>query len=438
MSLRYRAVRGMRDLASEAAAELRRVEDQCIAAARAFGYEEIRLPLVESTDLFSRGIGEATDIVAKEMYVFDDRRGNSLALRPEGTAGCVRACIQQGLLHNRTQRLWYAGPMFRYERPQHGRYRQFDQFGAEIFGVGGPEADAELMQMVAAIWDGLGLGHAVRLEINALGSSASRAAYGEALVAYLAPYEDELDGDSRQRLHLNPLRILDSKVESTRRILEEAPNLADYLDAGERAQFDTLRELLDSQGLSYRVNRRLVRGFDYYTHAVVEWVAEGIGSQDAVCAGGRYDGLIELFGGRPTPAAGFALGIDRVALLLREVADASAEASAACSAGVLSYSAADVHVVVQDRKYMSAAMAAAQALRVRVTDLRVRMDAGGGGLSAQFRRADRSGARWAMIVGEDEIAQNRVSLKWLRANRPQVTASMDEVAAAIRESQAQD
>ncbi len=432
MSLRYRAVRGMRDLAAGDAAELRRVEEQCIAAARAFGYEEIRLPLVESMDLFARGIGEATDIVAKEMYVFDDRRGNSLALRPEGTAGCVRACIQQGLLHNRTQRLWYAGPMFRYERPQQGRYRQFDQFGAEIFGVGGPEADAELMQMTAAIWEGLGLSHAVRLEINALGSSASRAAYGEALVAYLAPYEDELDGDSRQRLRLNPLRILDSKVESTRRVLEEAPDLADYLDAGERAQFDNLRELLDSLGLSYRVNRRLVRGFDYYTHAVVEWVAEGIGSQDAVCAGGRYDGLIELFGGRPTPAAGFALGIDRVALLLREVADASG----AVSTGAAAYSAADVHVVVQDSKCMPAAMAAAQALRVRVAGLRVRMDAGSGGLSAQFRRADRSGARWAMIVGEDEIAQNRVSLKWLRADRPQVTASMDEVAAAIRESQA--
>ena len=414
----------MRDLAAEDAAEQRRVEEQCIAVARAFGFEEIRLPLVESAELFSRGIGVATDIVSKEMYVFDDRRGKRLALRPEGTAGCVRACIERGLLHNRTQRLWYAGPMFRYERPQQGRYRQHDQVGAEIFGVGGPEADAELIQMAAAIWDALGIAHAVRLEINALGSSASRATYGEALVAYLAPYESELDGDSRVRLQINPLRILDSKVASTQRILEEAPNLADYLDATERAQFEALRELLDGLGLSYRVNPRLVRGMDYYTHTVVEWVTEGIGAQDTVCAGGRYDGLIELLGGHATPAAGFAVGIDRVALLRRAVTDASA------------YRSADVYVVVQDGKYMPAALAAAQALRVRMPGLRVRMHAGGGGLSAQFRRADRSGARWAMIVGEDEIAQNRVSLKWLRADRPQTIAPMDEVAAMIRDAQA--
>ena len=415
----------MRDLAGGDAAELRQVEEQCMAVARAFGYEEIRLPLMESTDLFSRGIGTATDIVAKEMYVFDDRRGKSLALRPEGTAGCVRACIERGLLHNQTQRLWYSGPMFRYERPQQGRYRQFDQFGAEIFGVGGPEADAELIQMVAAIWEALGIGRAVQLEINALGSSASRAAYGEALVAYLTPYESALDGDSRHRLQVNPLRILDSKVESTRRILEDAPNLADYLDACEREQFDALRRLLDTQGLSYRVNPRLVRGFDYYTHTVVEWVAGGIGAQDAVCAGGRYDGLIELLGGRATPAAGFAVGIDRVALLRQEVSNLTG-----------TYRSTDVYVVMQDRNCIPAAMTAAQALRVGAPDLRVRMDAGGGSLSAQFRRADRSGASWAMIVGEDEIAENRVSLKWLRADRPQVTASMEEVAATLREAQA--
>ena len=414
----------MRDLAAADAADLRQVEEQCIAVARAFGFEEIRLPLVESAELFSRGIGTATDIVAKEMYVFDDRRGKSLALRPEGTAGCVRACIERGLLHNRTQRLWYAGPMFRYERPQQGRYRQHDQFGAEIFGVGGSEADAELIQMVAAIWEALGIGQAVRLQINAIGSGASRATYLEALVAYLSPYESELDGDSRVRLHINPLRILDSKVASTQRILEDAPNLADYLDAAEREQFESLRELLDGLGLSYRVNPRLVRGFDYYTHTVVEWVTEGIGAQDAVGGGGRYDGLIELLGGHATPAAGFAVGIDRIALLRRAVADD------------LAYRSADVYVVVQDGKYMPAALATAQALRVRVQGLSVRMHAGGGGLSAQFRRADRSGAHWAMIVGEDEIAQNRVSLKWLRVDRPQMTAPIDEVAAMIRDAQA--
>ena len=415
----------MRDLAAADAAELRRVEQRCIAAARAFGFDEIRLPLIESEALFSRGIGLATDIVAKEMYVFDDRRGKRLALRPEGTAGCARACIERGLLHNQTQRLWYAGPMFRYERPQLGRYRQFDQFGAEIFGVAGLTADAELMQMGAAIWQALGIGQLVRLEINALGSRASRAAYGEALVAYLAPYEGELDGDSRQRLRANPLRILDTKVASTRRILEGAPNLSDYLDAAEREQFEALCELLDGLGLAYRVNPRLVRGFDYYSHTVFEWVAEGIGAQDAVCAGGRYDGLVELLGGRATPAAGFAVGIDRVALLCRAVNAAS------------TYRSTDVYVVVQDVDHLSAALAAAQQLRLRVPGLRVRLHAGGGGLSAQFRRADRSGAHWAMIVGEQEIAQNRVSLKWLRADRPQVIASMDEVAATIRTAQTQ-
>lgn len=414
----------MRDLAAADAAELRQVEEQCMAVARAFGFEEIRLPLVESEQLFSRGIGQGTDIVSKEMYAFDDRRGNRLALRPEGTAGCARACIERGLLHNQVQRLWYSGPMFRYERPQQGRYRQHDQFGAEIFGVSGAEADAELIQMVAAIWEALGIGHAVRLEINAIGSGATRSAYLEALVAYLSPYESDLDGDSRARLRINPLRILDTKVESTRRILEDAPNLADYLDATEREQFRSLRELLDALGLPYHVNPRLVRGFDYYTHTVVEWATEGIGAQDAVSGGGRYDGLIELLGGKPTPAAGFAIGMDRVALLRRAVRDASA------------YRSADVYVVVQDPKFMSAAMAAAQALRVRVPGLSVRMHAGGGRLSAQFRRADRSGAHWAMIVGEDEIAENRVSLKWLRADRPQVNAPMDEVAAMIRDAQA--
>ena len=413
----------MRDLAAADAAELRQVEDQCMAVARAFGFEEIRLPLVESEELFSRGIGVGTDIVSKEMYAFDDRRGKRLALRPEGTAGCARACIERGLLHNQTQRLWYSGPMFRYERPQQGRYRQHDQFGAEIFGVAGAEADAELIQMTAAIWEALGIGHAVRLEINAIGSGASRAAYLEALVAYLSPYESELDGDSRARLRMNPLRILDSKVASTQRILEEAPNLADYLDATEREQFHSLRELLDALGLSYRVNPRLVRGFDYYTHTVVEWTTEGIGAQDAVGGGGRYDGLIELLGGRPTPAAGFAMGMDRVALLRQAVTEGSP------------YRSTDVYVVMQDGKHVPEAMVAAQALRVRVPGLRVRLHAGGGGLSAQFRRADRSGADWAMIVGEAEIAENRVSLKWLREDRPQAFASIEEAAAMIRDAQ---
>ena len=417
----YQLIRGMRDVVAEDAARLRLVEDAIKAVVQSYGYEEIRLPLLESTELFSRGVGEATDIVEKEMYSLTDRKGNSLSLRPEGTASCARACIEKGLLHNRAQRLWYAGPMFRYERPQKGRYRQFQQIGAEIFGVHGPDADAELIQMVYAMWVKLGIEGDIVLEINTIGSGAARDTYRQALVDYLEPYAGELDRDSRRRLDTNPLRILDSKAASTQRIIEGAPSLANYVDAEARNHFDGLTELLGSLQLPYRVNPRLVRGLDYYTHTVFEWVTGGIGAQDTVCAGGRYDGLVERLGGRATPAAGYAIGIDRVALL-HEAADREAD-----------YRPVDVYCAVQDPKFMGWMLTVAQRLRDDAPGLRVRTHTGGGKLAAQLKRADESGARWALIVGEDEVAQNCVSLKWLRADRGQTMVSVDALAAALKE-----
>ena len=415
----YRSVRGMRDLMADEAVRLRAVEDVVIDVLRSHAYEEVRLPLVESAELFSRGIGEATDIVEKEMYAFDDRRGRRLALRPEGTASCVRACIQHGLLRNQAQRLWYAGPMFRYERPQQGRYRQFEQIGAEAFGLGGAATDAELMQMGAAVWRALGIGDKAALQINTLGSGASRAAYRAALVNFLTPRADDLDGDSRRRLASNPLRILDSKAAATQDILQDAPRLQDYVDAPAQAHFDALRRLLDDLQLPYRVNPKLVRGLDYYTHTVFEWVAAGAGAQDAICAGGRYDGLVARLGGPATPAAGFAIGVDRVAQLC--------EATPRLS----DCRPVDAYCAVLDERCMGWALVLAQRLREMAPRLRVRLHASGGKAAAQLRRADECGARWALIVGADEAARERVSVKWLREPRPQTLVRVEELPALL-------
>ena len=410
----------MRDLVAEDAERARRVEDDIVGVIRAYGYEEIRLPLLEASELFSRGVGEATDIVEKEMYTFLDRGGKQLSLRPEGTASCVRAGIERGLFHNRSQRLWYAGPMFRYERPQKGRFRQFDQIGAEVFGVAGPQAEAELAQMVWSIWRRLGVADAIALEINTVGAGPSRQAYREALVGFLTPRAQALDADSRRRLETNPLRILDSKAPSTQALLEDAPALADFMDVSDTEHFDGLRRLLDELRMPYRVNPRLVRGLDYYTHTVFEWVTDGVGAQDAVCAGGRYDGLVEDLGGRATTAAGFAIGVDRVVLLAAELQ------------GEAEYRSVDAYWVVLDRRFMGRALEWAQRLRDSAPELRVRTDTAGGKPAAQFRRADESGARWALVVGEDEIARDRVSVKWLREERAQAMLAPEELAAALR------
>ncbi|MDE0008132.1 MAG: histidine--tRNA ligase, partial [Gammaproteobacteria bacterium] len=307
-------MRGMRDILPPASARWREVEETILDVLVGHGYQEIRLPLIEGTELFQRGVGEATDLVEKEMYSLKDRKGKDLSLRPEGTAGCVRACIDGGLLRGRTPRLWYHGSMFRYERPQKGRSREFSQIGAEAFGLPGPELDFELVAMLARSFAELGLGPFLRLEINSIGSARDRERYRAALVDYLTPLVDELDGDSRRRLDTNPLRILDSKAESTRAALADAPRLEDFLSETAVAHFAAVRGMLDDAGIEYRVNRRLVRGLDYYNDTVFEWVTDELGAQAQVCGGGRYDGLVALLGGPATPAAGFGIGLDRVVL----------------------------------------------------------------------------------------------------------------------------
>ena len=413
---KFQLLRGMRDVLPEAAARCRAVETVVIDVLGRYGYREIRLPLLEAAALYQRGVGEATDLVEKEMYTLTDRKGKLLALRPEGTAGCVRAAIENGLLHNRKQKLWYHGPMFRYERPQRGRHREHTQIGAEAFGMAGPDVDAEMLLMLARVFRELGLAETVTLELNTLGSGASRSRYRAALLDYLLPRQESLDADSRRRLDTNPLRILDSKAPATRALLEDAPRLADYLDADATAHFDGLRQLLDGAGQAYRVNPLLVRGLDYYTHNVFEWVTDRLGAQSAICSGGRYDGLVSRLGGRDVPAAGFGMGIDRVALLHEAIVAES-------------WPNADVYVALAGDAGDHHAQANAVAERIRdATTLRVLQHAGSGGLRSQLAEADRSGARWAVIVGDEEAATNRVSLKWLRVERPQT--QMD-LAAAI-------
>ena len=419
MAATYRLVRGMRDILPVDTGRWRDVEGVVIDVLDRYGYAEIRLPLLEETALFSRGVGEATDLVEKEMFTFPDRKGKSLSLRPEGTAGCARACIENGLLHNQTPKLWYRGSMFRYERPQKGRSREHTQIGAEVFGRPGPDIDAEMLTMMARIFRELGIADQLALELNTIGSGESRRRYREALVDYLAPHVDDLDPDSRRRLATNPLRILDSKAAATRAIVADAPRLDAYLDQASREHFDGLRRALDAAGVAYRVNPFLVRGLDYYTHTVFEWVTDALGAQNAVSSGGRYDGLVERLGGRSTPGLGFGIGLDRVVLLHAEMVERR-------------YARADVVVAVTAPAH--AEYAAAVAERVRDdTGLRV-LQGLGGGLRSQLREADRSGARWAVIVGDDEVAENRASLKWLRIDAAQSTLDLDALVAELREA----
>ena len=367
----------------------------------AYGYGEIRLPVVEKTALFKRSIGEVTDIVEKEMYTFDDRNGDSMTLRPEGTAGCVRAAIQQGIL-NTPRRLWYTGPMFRYERPQKGRQRQFHQTGVEAFGIATPDMDAELIVLCARLWRRLGLTDCVELQINSIGNAEARKAYRDALVDYLQGHLDALDEDSQRRLHSNPLRILDSKSPQTQAILDGGPTLIDFLDEEANTDFARLCELLDAAGLAYVVNRRLVRGLDYYNKTVFEWVTDRLGAQGTVCAGGRYDGLVKQLGGKPTPAVGFAMGMERLVLLLAEqgvVADAAI---------------VDVYVVAVGSDAERMALVSIERVREQNPQLRIMQHAGGGSFKSQMKKADKSGARVALIWGEDEVAAHAVTIKSLR------------------------
>ena len=411
MSKTIQAVRGMNDLLPDVVARWQRIEATARSVLAAYGYREIRLPLVEKTELFARSIGNFTDIVEKEMYTFEDRNGEWLTLRPEGTAGCVRAGIENGLLHNQVQRLWYAGPMFRHERPQKGRYRQFHQIGVEAFGVGAPDLDAELILICARLWRALGI-RGLTLELNSLGTSETRAAYRRALVAYLERHRSALDEDSQRRLEKNPLRVLDSKNPAMQQIIHNAPSLTEYLDDASRAHFGRLCEYLTSAGMAYTLNPRLVRGLDYYTGTVFEWATDRLGAQSAVCAGGRYDGLVELLGGQATPAAGFALGLERLAeLLALDVSETGDN------------QAPQAYLAVLDEAVRSQALKLAESLRDR--GWRIECHGGSGSLKAQLKRADKSGARFALLLGPDEIAHAAVSVKDLRGGAEQTTVALN-------------
>jgi len=379
-----------------------------------YGYQEIRVPLVEHTELFQRSIGEHTDIVEKEMYSFEDRGGDSLSLRPEVTAGLVRAAIEHGLLHNRKQRLWTSGPMFRHERPQQGRYRQFHQIDCEAFGFEGPDVDVEMIQISARLWRMLGITD-LRLRVNSLGTPESRRQYRALLVAYFERHRAGLDADSLRRLESNPMRILDSKNPAMQEVIAGAPALTDHLDAASRGHFDRFRELLGACGIPYEVDMRLVRGLDYYTRTVFEWTTQALGAQDAVCSGGRYDGLVAQLGGDATPAIGWALGIERIVGLLQAAGTAAGAALPA------------VYLVLSGDRAENAGLALAERLRDALPGAGVQVNMGGGSMKSQLKRADKSGALLALIIGDDEMAQGVAAVKMLRGDSSQQDCPWDEL-----------
>lgn len=408
MVKQIQAIRGMNDILPTQSPLWQKVETLLRQVVNCYGYNEIRTPIVESTDLFKRSIGEVTDIVEKEMYTFGDRNGDSLTLRPEGTASTVRAGNEHGLLYNQEQRLWYMGPMFRHERPQKGRYRQFHQFGVEVYGIATADADAEVLMLSARLWKLLGISEHVVLELNSLGDNHERVKYREALVAFLEQFKDKLDEDSQRRMYSNPLRVLDTKDPDIQSLLADAPQLMDFLGEESKTHFNQLCELLDSVGIQYRINPRLVRGLDYYNRTVFEWVTTSLGSQGTVLAGGRYDTLVEQLGGRSTPAVGFAMGIERIVLLLDTLGllnDVSA--------------AVDVYIAAMGDNCRLAAINIAEQIRNDLPYLRVMSHCGGGNFKKQMKRADKSGASIALIIGEDELVNQQIVVKHLRDDREQ-------------------
>ena len=417
---KIQAIRGMNDLLPEQSPVWQYLESTVKDLLASFSYREIRMPILEQTELFKRSIGEVTDIVEKEMYTFEDRNGDSLTLRPEGTACCIRACEQHGLLFNQTQRLWYNGPMFRHERPQKGRYRQFHQIGVECFGIATPDVDAELIMLTATLWKKLGIQDHVTLEINSLGLSQERATFKDELVVFLEGYRDQLDEDSQRRLTTNPLRVLDTKNAKTQEILKDAPKLSDFLGQESKEHFDSLLGYLTAAGINYRINTNLVRGLDYYSKTVFEWVTDSLGAQGTVCAGGRYDGLVEQLGGRSTPGVGFAMGIERLVLMI--------EALDVIPKTVLK--TVDVFIVAAGANTQQKAFELSHKVRDHST-LRVLQNLGGGSFKSQMKKADKSGAQVALIIGEQELEQGVVLIKPLQTKGEQVTLSESALMAEL-------
>ncbi|MEX0952107.1 MAG: histidine--tRNA ligase [Gammaproteobacteria bacterium] len=419
MSAKLQAVRGMSDILPDSSRHWRALEQIIVQVLDSYGYQELRLPIVEKTEVFARAIGADTDIVSKEMYSFEDRNGDQLTLRPEGTAGSVRAGLQHGLFYNQTQRLWYLGPMFRHERPQKGRYRQFHQIGVEAYGMAGPDIDAELILMCARLWSVLGLDD-LQLELNSLGDSAARQAYRKVLIGFFSDHRDELDDDSQRRLQQNPLRILDSKNPAMQMLIKNAPALSDHLDSESAEHFAGLCSMLDNIGISYQINPRLVRGLDYYNRTVFEWTTTRLGAQGTVCAGGRYDRLIEQVGGQPTPAIGFAMGLERLLELLAESPVSGADSG-------------HPHVyIVTSNAAQARALAIAEQLRQELPGLRVITHCGGGSLKGQFKRADKSGAELALVLADEELAEDCVTLKPLRQQGEQRRIGLADLGVSLR------
>ncbi|MBT4163744.1 MAG: histidine--tRNA ligase [Porticoccaceae bacterium] len=418
--MKIQSLRGMHDLLPGNSEIWQYLEKTVADVLSRYSYQEIRFPILEQTELFKRSVGEATDIVEKEMYSFEDRNGDQLSLRPEGTAGCVRACTEHGLLHNQTQRLWYTGPMFRHERPQKGRQRQFHQIGVEAFGLNGPDIDAELLLLTANLWKTLKIDSVVTLQINSLGTSSDRAHYREKLVSYLMTHRDDLDEDSQRRLETNPMRILDSKNPEAQKIVNGAPQLTDFIDDDSRQHFEQLCGILDAAKISYEINPRLVRGLDYYSKTVFEWVTDSLGAQGAICAGGRYDGLVEQLGGKPCPGVGFAMGIERLVLLLDELK--VVPDSVGQTVDIYLLAVGDVS---------NAAAVLADNLRNDCPSLRIESHCGGGSFKSQIKKADKSGAVVALILGEQEVVSSTVGVKYLRQEHTQETVVQDSLATLL-------
>ena len=420
--MKIQSLRGMHDLLPGNSKIWQYLEKTVADVLSRYSYQEIRFPILEQTELFKRSVGEATDIVEKEMYSFEDRNGDQLSLRPEGTAGCVRACTEHGLLHNQTQRLWYSGPMFRHERPQKGRQRQFHQIGVEAFGLNGPDIDAELLLLTANLWKTLKIDSVVKLQINSLGTSTDRAHYRDKLVSYLMTHRDDLDEDSQRRLETNPMRILDSKNPEVQKIVDGAPQLNDFIDDDSRQHFEQLCGILDAAKVSYEINPRLVRGLDYYSKTVFEWVTDSLGAQGTICAGGRYDGLVEQLGGKPCPGVGFAMGIERLVLLLDELK--VVPDSVAQTVDIYLLAVGDVS---------NAAAVLADNLRNDCPSLRIESHCGGGSFKSQIKKADKSGAAVALILGEQEVSSSTVGVKYLRQEHIQETVVQDSLATLLND-----